>query len=105
MKKYLLSVATLAAILSGTVQAADLQIYGTVDTGVSYVHSSLDGKIGDEKFDASQDSWGLESGLSTSSVIGINGSEQITESLTVGFLLENSFASDAGQFDDPDRFF
>lgn len=106
MQKSLLAVATATAFLAGTVQAADLQIYGTVDTGLTYVHESSEIKQGGVKtYDESDNSWGLESGLNTSSVFGIVGSEQITETLTVGFQLENSFASDSGAFDDPDRLF
>ena len=95
MKKTLAAVAVLGAF-AGSALAADVTIYGRVDTGlqVNDYETTLNGKVVDEGTD-----WAMKSGLSTTSRIGIKGSEQISEDLTVGFVLEKKMLTDTGAED------
>ena len=51
------------------------------------------------------DEFTMESGQMAGSRFGIKGTEEITDGLTVGFVLENGFNSDTGALSDKDRFF
>ena len=99
MKKTLAAVAVLGAF-AGSALAADVTLYGRVDTGLKYMHTDLD--VAGQ--DATND-WAMTSGNSTGSRFGIKGSEQIADGLTVGFQLENGFDSDSGKFGDKERMF
>ena len=90
MKKTLAAVAVLGAF-AGSALAADVTLYGRVDTGLKYTHTDMDVAGQD-----AVDSWGMNSGNSTGSRWGIKGSEQISEGLTVGFQLEQGFKTDSG---------
>ena len=93
MKKTLAAVAVLGAF-AGSALAADVTIYGRVDTGlqVNDYETTVDGKVTAEGTD-----WAMKSGLSTTSRIGIKGSEQISDALTVGFILESKLLADSGK--------
>ena len=106
MNSFKLSSLTAALVFAvGTAHAASVELYGTVDTGLLYTHESIDQSYAGEKSHENNHSWGLASGTNTSSVIGLRGSENITEELTVGFVLENSFNSDDGSFSEDGIFF
>lgn len=97
MKKTLAAVAVLGAF-AGSAFAADVTLYGKIDTGLQYVNSSVD-EISDVNgaTDAfKEDNFGMKSGINSGSRWGIKGTEQISEGLTVGFQLENGFESDDG---------
>lgn len=99
MKKTLLSL-TLLSVMATSAMAGDITLYGTVDLGLSYVH--------DKTKDAATErtnSWSMDSGNSTASVFGIQGSESLSDTLTVGFVLEHGFDADTGAKSDADRFF
>lgn len=89
----------------GSAQAASVEVYGTVDTGLLYTHESSDSKVNNEKNHESADNWGVASGTNTASVIGIRGTENISDDLSVGFVLENSFNSDDGSFAEENTLF
>ena len=100
MKKTLAAVAVLGAF-AGTALAADVTLYGKIDTGLQYLHSDVEnvtiapnGVATTEN--VKSDSWGLKSGINSGSRFGIKGTEKISEGLTVGFQLENGFESDDG---------
>lgn len=107
MKKSILACAMFSAFaMVGTAQAASVELYGTVDTGMLYTHESVDADVkGQNVLNEDDDRWGMESGIGTSSVIGVRGTEDITDSLSVSFVLEHSFASDSGASDDDSHFF
>ena len=98
MKKTLAAVAVLGAF-AGSALAADVQIYGIVDTGVGYHHVDADG-LGQDK-----DSFEMKSGQASGSRFGFKGTEDLGNGLTVGFILENQFNSDDGSLADEDHFF
>ena len=89
MKKTLAAVAVLGAF-AGSALAADVQLYGIVDTGLAYVHGDADG-LGEDF-----DSFSMESGQGSGSRWGIKGTEDLGNGLTVGFILEDGFNSDDG---------
>ena len=92
MKKTLAAVAVLGAF-AGSALAADVQLYGIVDTGLRYLHSDLD--VDSPNYDA-KDTFSMESGMLSGSRWGIKGTEELGNGLTVGFILEDGFASDTG---------
>ena len=92
MKKTLAAVAVLGAF-AGSALAADVQLYGLIDTGVRYLHSDLD--VNDPAYDA-KDTFSMESGMLSGSRWGIKGVEDLGNGLTVGFVLEDGFNSDNG---------
>lgn len=99
MKKSLLSAATALALASFAMsaQARSVEIYGTVDTGFLGTYS----KVGSDKSDTTVE---MGSGLGSTSIFGITGSEDLGNGMKVSFLLEAAFESDTGA-DDPDNFF
>ena len=101
MKKTLAAVAVLGAF-AGSAFAADVTLYGRIDTGLNYHSNSIEAN-GHEIVD-DQD-WGMASGQTTGSRIGVKGTEQISEGLAVGFVLEHGLSSDTGADSDGDRFF
>ena len=91
MKKTLAAVAVLGAF-AGSALAADVQLYGIVDTGVGYNHVDVDG-LGDKK---DIDTFQMKSGQASGSRWGLKGTEDLGNGLTVGFILEDGFSSDTG---------
>lgn len=87
MKKTLFCLAISSAITS--VQAADLSIFGAVDTGFLFSHSKFDGESAENTFS-------MESSINETSSIGLAGSEDLGNGWAVSFHLENEFASDSG---------
>ena len=109
MKKTLAAVAVLGAF-AGSALAADVTLYGKIDTGLSYKNVDADtlaeGDAGKYTLGSIEnDSFGLKSGINSGSRFGIKGTEQISEGLTVGFQLENGFDSDTGKLGQGDRLF
>ena len=99
MKKTLAAVAVLGAF-AGSALAADVQLYGIVDTGVGYNHVDMDSLDGltltnDYSF-ADSDSFSMMSGQASGSRWGLKGTEDLGNGLTVGFILEDGFTSDNG---------
>ena len=92
MKKTLAAIAVLGAF-AGSAMAADVQLYGIVDTGLQYVHGDYDT---DGAANSDFDSFSMESGMASGSRWGIKGTEDLGNGLTVGFILENGIKSDTG---------
>ena len=90
MKKTLAAVAVLGAF-AGSALAADVQLYGIVDTGLLYSHVDADRA----DIDAT-DSFQMKSGMASGSRFGLKGTEDLGNGLTVGFVLEKGFDSDTG---------
>ena len=87
MKKTLAAVAVLGAF-AGSALAADVTLYGRVDTGFQYNHTNpADGK--------STSKFSMEPGQSSGSRWGLKGVEDLG-AFKVGFILEDGFASDNG---------
>ena len=90
MKKTLAAVAVLGAF-AGSAIAADVTLYGRIDTGVGYSHVDAD-QAGIEDVD----SFEMKSGQQSGSRWGLKGTEDLGNGLTVGFILEDGFTSDDG---------
>lgn len=104
MKKTLVFLSVLG-VLSGSAWAADVTVYGRIDTGLqlrSWEHNRIWNETNASELltRSKETSWSMESGSLTPSRIGIKGSEQISDNLTVGFVLEKGFESDTGVDDD-----
>lgn len=99
MKKTLAAVAVLGAF-AGSAFAADVTLYGRIDGGFQYNDQQI--KVnGTEVVDDS--SFKMESGQSTGSRFGVKGTEEISEGLKVGFVLEHGFSFDDGGNGDDTR--
>ena len=93
MKKTLAALAVLGAF-AGSALAAEVQLYGILDTGVGYSHIDMD------KPDVNDvDSLEMKSGVGSGSRWGLKGTEELGNGLTVGFILEDGFDSDTGSED------
>ena len=92
MKKTLAAVAVLGAF-AGSALAADVQLYGVVDTGFLYAHTDTDHA---GAADTGSDSFQMKSGMASGSRFGFKGTEDLGNGLTVGFILENGIDSDTG---------
>lgn len=104
MKKTLAAVAVLGAF-AGSALAADVQLYGIVDTGVGFNHIDADvldgvtiGTVDDKNLHTfkDSDSFAMKSGQQSGSRFGFKGTEDLGNGLTVGFILENGINSDDG---------
>lgn len=84
MKKTLTAVAVLGA-LSGATLAADVTLYGVIDTGFTYQHT-----------EGGDDSFAMTSGSYAGPRFGFKGTEAMGDNLTLGFILEAGFNSDTG---------
>ena len=89
-KKSLVAVAVLGAV-AFSAQAADVQLYGRIDTGVRYTNIDADVANQDDvsKFE-------MSSGNSTGNRFGLKATEDLGNGMKVGFVLENGFNSDDG---------
>lgn len=87
MKKTLAALAVLGAF-AGTAAAADVTLYGVVDTGLAYTYDDMTDEPKEETF-------GMMSGYNAVSRFGIKGTEDLGNGLQVGFKLKSSsfFAS------------
>lgn len=90
MQKKLIAVAVLGACVAGSAFAANVDVYGRIDTGLSYVHYDETG-LSDAK-----DTLSLDSGMSSGNRWGLKGSEDLGNGYQVGFVLESSFDADTG---------
>lgn len=94
-KKSLIAVAVLGAT-AFSVQAADVTMYGKVDTGLRYQSNEI--TTGVEALNTDEDTFSMENGLNSASRFGVKGTEDLGNGLKVGFQLENGFKSDSGEF-------
>lgn len=96
----LMPAAILATLASANACAADVTLYGILDTGFLYQHidSDIAGKDAENLFQ-------MSSGVSTGSRWGIKGSENLGNGLNAGFVLESGFSSDDGVMGQGGRLF
>ena len=105
MKKSLLALAVLGAAASA--QAADISLYGVVDTGLAYTYQDNWG-IADNTVAHTTDgesSLEMASGINASSRFGIVGSEDLGNGMKVSFKLESGINSDDGALNQGGRLF
>ena len=92
MKKQLLAVAVASAFAS-TAFAANVTVYGTVDTGLVYTHQSFGGAL---PTNGDSSKFSMDSGVLGASKFGFKGTEDLGDGYSVSFQLENGFNSDTG---------
>ena len=97
MKKTLAALAVLGAF-AGSAMAADVTLYGAVDTGFEYFHTKSTGEKGVDTFD-------MQTGWDTPSRWGLKGSEDLGNGYKVSFKLESGFNSDDGTMGQNNRLF
>lgn len=90
-----LAVAAAAVAAAFGAQAAEVSLYGSISTGMVYQHAD---KLthGNVTTDPKTDKLSMESGWFGDSIWGITGEEELGNGWTVGFTLENEYASDTG---------
>ena len=98
MKKSLLALSVAAAAMGA--QAADVQVYGLIDTSLSFVSSDAD-FAGHDRVNT----FSMENAKEFGSRFGLRGSEDLGNGYKVGFVLESGFKSDDGQFDQTGKLF
>ena len=97
MKKTLAAVAVLGAF-AGSALAADVTLYGVIDTGLNWTQTKVTGQD-------TKDSFSMASGQNSGPRFGLKGTEDLGNGYKVGFNLENSFKSDTGSLDKGSRLF
>ena len=101
MKKTLAALAVLGAF-AGSAMAADVTLYGALDTGFEYFHhktTNFDGtSVKDDTFD-------MQTGWDTGNRWGLQGSEDLGNGYKVSFKLESAFNGDTGTMGQGSRLF
>ena len=105
MKKSLIALAVLGAAASA--QAADISLYGVVDTGLAYTYNDNWARSGEDVVHSTDGESSLEmaSGINASSRFGIVGSEELGNGMKVAFKLESGINSDDGALNQGGRLF
>ena len=96
MKKSLIFLA-LGSVFA-TAQAADISVFGAIDTGLMFSHSKVSGE-------SAENTLSMESSMNETSSFGIAGSEDLGNGMKVAFHLENEFASDSGSMATENKLF
>ena len=84
--------AAVALAFAGSADAADVQMYGLINLGMSYVHSDNDQGLKTDKFT-------MENAQEFGSRWGLRGSEDLGNGTKVSFVLESGFEADTGALD------
>lgn len=101
MKKSLIALAVLGAAASA--QAADISLYGVVDTGLAYTYND-EWDLNEHVTDG-ESNLEMASGINASSRWGITGSEDLGNGMKVSFKLESGINSDDGALNQGGRLF
>ncbi len=99
MKKTLAALAVLGAF-AGSAMAADVTLYGVVDLGLKYTNTDSD-IAGTDDVNKLE----MASGMQSGSRFGLKGVEDLGNGMKVGFVLENGFDADTGDFNQGGRMF
>ena len=100
MKKSLIALAVASAAMAGSAYAANVEVYGLIDTSLASVWS--------DSYAAGFDSEGkftMENAREFGSRFGLRGSEDLGNGMKVGFVLESGIKSDSGELDQGGRLF
>lgn len=98
MKKSLLALSVAAAAMGA--QAADVQVYGLIDTSLSFVSSDAD-IAGHDRVN----SFSMENAKEFGSRFGLKGSEDLGNGYKMAFVLESGIKSDDGSLDQGGKLF
>lgn len=100
-KKSLIAVGVFA-LTASLAQAANVELYGRVDTGLMY--SDVQVEDG-QKVNTETKTFALKSGANSGPRLGLRGTEELGNGLKVSFKLENGFYVDDGSFKTGGRLF
>ena len=100
-KKSLIAVGVLA-MTAGMAQAANVELYGRVDTGLMYSDVDVEKANGTT---TETKTFALKSGANSGPRLGLRGTEDLGNGLKVSFKLENGFYVDDGSFKTGGRLF
>ncbi len=102
MKKTLLALALAGSLsaLATSASAAEAQVYGVIDVGLTYMHTDSDLPNAD-----ATDNLTMTNAQEFGSRFGIRGSEDLGNGSKISFVLENGFKSDTGELDQSGRLF
>lgn len=100
-KKSLIAVGVLA-MTAGMAQAANVELYGRVDTGLMYSDVDVEKANGAT---TETKTFALKSGANSGPRLGLRGTEDLGNGLKVSFKLENGFYVDDGSFKTGGRLF
>ncbi len=95
MKSFRISLIAAALLASSALQAADIDLYGRIDTGFLYTLNNGE----------SSDTFAMTSGRSSGSRFGFKGKESLNDDWQVRFVLESGFAADSGELSSANRIF
>lgn len=96
-KKTLAAVAVLGAF-AGSAFAANVTMYGIIDTGLGYTST-------DKGYGEDVNTFDMRSGQNSAARLGLKGEEDLGNGVKVGFVLENGFDTDDGELGNGDRLF
>lgn len=105
-KKSIVAMACLGAF-AYSAQAADVNMYGTIDLGFAYTNQEFDAERvnPDKAVHSDSDEFRMDSGNHSASRFGIKGTEDLGNGMIVGFKLENGFDADTGSLTTDDTLF
>ena len=106
MKKTLVALAALTAVMSGAATAATVEISGKVDAGFAYNIGDIDVSIdGQRDSGLNYHTFSLDSGNNSGSRFILKGSEDLGDGYKAVFYLENGFSLDTGSLGQGSRLF
>ena len=101
MKKSLTALAVLG-VFAGSAMAADVTLYGALDTGFEYFHKKTTQYDGSSE---KSDTFDMQTGWDTGNRWGLKGSEDLGNGYKVSFKLESGFNGDTGTMGQGSRLF
>lgn len=108
MKKQMIALAVAGAFV-GSAFAANVSVYGVVDTGLVYSQTEFGGTGAADFTDGNpgvdKHSFTMNSGVLAGSRFGLTGTEDLGDGYSVEFKLENGFDSDTGKLGQSGRLF
>lgn len=93
-----LTALAVASVFAGSAMAADVTVYGIMDTGVQFLHTN-------PSEGASTHSFSMKNGGHFGNRFGFKGAEDLGNGYTVGFILESGFTGDDGKMGMGNRLF
>lgn len=93
MKKQMIALAV-AGAFAGSAFAANVDMYGVVDTGLVYTQTEVGGELSSATADSHK--FSMDSGVNAGNRFGLRGTEDLGDGYSVSFQLENGFDSDTG---------
>ena len=93
MKKQMIALAV-AGAFAGSAFAANVDMYGVVDTGLVYTQTEVGGVLSSATADSHK--FSMDSGVNAGNRFGLRGTEDLGDGYSVSFQLENGFDSDTG---------